>query len=70
MSFKEFLLVFIVAFIAFGFLRRFLYYNALQSFRKAADDLERERSRKQAGSIRVQKKQRDEGEYVDFEEVE
>ena len=46
MSFKEFLLVFIVAFIAFGFLRRFLYYNALQSFRKAADDLERERSQK------------------------
>lgn len=75
---KEFLLILLISFVFFGFLRRFLYFQAFQSFTKAAQDMHRreQQQRKPEGTITIdtnvpQKKvsQHDEGEYVDYEEV-
>jgi hypothetical protein len=69
----EYLIVFIVAFICFGFIRRFFYFQAYQSFTKAADDFRKRevKSRKPDGSVTIERKTSSskDGEYVEWEEV-
>ena len=72
----DFLVILLVAFILFGFLRRFIYFQAFRSFTKAAEDFQRRQqsARKPEGTVTIdtsvkKKKSIDEGEFVDYEEV-
>lgn len=72
----DFLVTLLVAFILFGFLRRFIYFQAMRSFTKAAQDFQRSRQSptKPEGTVTIdpavsKKKGIDEGDYVDYEEV-
>ena len=73
---QEFLIILLVAFIFFGFLRRVIYFQAYSSFTKAAEDFtKRQRQeRKKEGAVTLdtnsgRKSLKDDGEYVDYEEV-
>jgi sortase (surface protein transpeptidase) len=73
---QEFLLIALVVFIFFGFLRRVIYFQAYSSFTKAAQDFQRQqqKQRKPEGSVTVDSPKgkrtlKDEGEYVDYEEI-
>ena len=48
----DYLIAFLVAFICFGFFRRFLYFQAYRSFTKAEQDFNL-RQRKPEGSVTV-----------------
>ncbi|MFM7217381.1 MAG: hypothetical protein ACKO1U_05130 [Bacteroidota bacterium] len=70
---KELFYVLLTAFILFGFFRRFIYFQAYQSFTKAAEDFHKQRTQAQEKTKPVRSKQQDRlkdvGEYVDYEEV-
>mgnify|MGYP000300396781 CR=1 FL=1 len=72
----DFLITLIVAFLLFGFLRRFIYFQALRSFTKAANDFRRQQDadRKPEGTITIdpsarKKSIKEDSDYVDYEEV-
>lgn len=72
----DFLITLVVAFLLFGVLRRFIYFQALRSFTKAAEDFQRRQQppRKPEGTVTIdpsvkKKSLAEEGEYVDFEEI-
>lgn len=76
----RFLLILFLLILLFSFLRRFIFFSAYYGFNKAAKDLAKkqeqaERKRKAAGSITVEQmqqnslKSKDDGEYVDYEEI-
>ena len=78
---SEFIIVSIVLILLFSSIRRFIFFNASNAFNKAADQFMKrqemeERKRKEEGKVYVEniqpnkKKIKDEGEYVDYEEVE
>jgi hypothetical protein len=76
MSLTEFVITLVVGFVLFGFLRRVVYFQAYSSFTKAADDFRRRQEvpRKPEGTVTVdqsakQKGLKEEGEYVDYEEL-
>lgn len=73
---QEFLLIALIAFICFGFLRRVIYFQAYNSFTKAAQDFQRQHQKrnKPEGTVTVESAKKrtalkDEGEYVDYEEI-
>lgn len=73
---KEFLIISIVVILLFGTIRRFIFFNTQDAFKKAAEDFYKkqeleERKRKASGKITVEKsdKQAKVGEYVSYEEV-
>ena len=73
---QEFLIILLVVFIFFGFLRRVIYFQAYSSFTKAADDFTKKhrQEQKKEGTVTLdtnsgRKSLKDEGEYVDYEEV-
>jgi len=77
----EYLIIFIVAFICFGFVRRFFYFQAYQSFTKAAHDFRRDelKSRKPEGTVTIEssrskrstptEEELDDEDYEEWEEV-
>ena len=73
---QEFLIILLVAFIFFGFLRRVIYFQAYSSFTKAAEDFTKRhrQERKKEGTVTLdsnsaRKSLKDDGEYVDYEEI-
>ncbi|MBK7850654.1 MAG: DUF4834 family protein [Bacteroidetes bacterium] len=77
---QEFLIVAILLILFFSTVRRFVFFNSTNAFNKAADQFMKrqemeERKRKEEGKVYVEnippgkKKIKDEGEYVDYEEV-
>lgn len=73
---KELFYILLVAFLLFGFLRRFVYFQAYSSFTKAAQDFQKRNQRpvKPEGTVTIEKAPRGldsqkEGDYVDYEEV-
>ena len=78
---QEFLIVAIILILFFSTVRRFVFFNSYNAFNKAADQFMKrqemeERKRKEEGRVYVDqtkkqsKKLKDEGEYVEYEEVE
>ena len=73
---QEFLIILLIVFIFFGFLRRIVYFQAYSSFTKAADDFSKrnQQDRKKEGTVTLdtnsgRKSLKDDGEYVDYEEI-
>ncbi|MFM8433668.1 MAG: hypothetical protein ACKOQ6_05875 [Bacteroidota bacterium] len=73
---KEFLYILLIAFILFGFLRRFIYFQAYSSFTKAAQDFQKRNQRpmRPEGTVTIEKApqnldKHNDSEYVDYEEV-
>lgn len=78
---QEFLIVAILLILFFSTVRRFVFFNSTNAFNKAADQFMKrqemeERKRKEEGKVYVEdiskkkKNLKDEGEYVEYEEVE
>ena len=77
---QEFLIVAILLIVFFSAIRRFVFFSSYNAFNKAADNFMNrqemeEKKRKAEGKVYVEnipkdkKKIKDEGEYVDFEEL-
>lgn len=78
---QEFLIVAILLILFFSTIRRFVFFSSYNAFNKAADNFMKrqemeEKKRKEEGKVYVEdisktrKNLKDEGEYVDYEEVE
>lgn len=77
---QEFIIISVVLILLFSTIRRFVFFSSYNAFNKAADDFMKrqeaaDRKRKEEGRVYVEdlsknkKKLKEEGEYVDFEEV-
>ncbi|HNP98055.1 MAG TPA: DUF4834 family protein [Bacteroidia bacterium] len=77
---QEFLIVAIILILFFSTIRRFVFFSSYNAFNKAADQFMKrqemeERKRKEEGRVYVDqtkkqsRKLKDEGEYVDYEEL-
>lgn len=73
---KDFIIALIVAFVLFKVFRSFIYRNVTDAFTQNMNDLNRnQNSNRNEGDITVEnpksspKKNNDDGEYVDYEEI-